>query len=110
MPTLEGFDLTGLRKIMNDERAMIHLLKRFHNHNVDVLNNIKTALDSKQIDAAKRMVHKLKGTSGNLGAVELHRAATTLDAELSSGEWKEETWLEFADAFQQALDEISRLS
>lgn len=110
MPSLEGFDLTGLKKIMNDERAMIHLLKRFHNHNFDVINNIKVALETSQIDAAKRMVHKLKGTAGNLGAMRLHEAATALDSELATGKWSERTWQTFVAEFQHALGEISRLS
>ena len=106
---LEGFDLTNLRRIMNDERAMIHLLKRFCNHNVDSASQIKKAIDSQQVDAAERLVHKLKGTAGNLGAMDLHRIASLLDNELKAGHCKAETWSEFERIFTHTLNEITRL-
>jgi len=106
---LEGFDLTNLRRIMNDERAMIHLLKRFCNHNIDSLSQIKMAVESQQFGTAERLVHKLKGTAGNLGAMKLHSIATRLDNELKAGQCTAEAWSEFEKIFSHALGEIARL-
>jgi signal transduction histidine kinase/CheY-like chemotaxis protein/HPt (histidine-containing phosphotransfer) domain-containing protein len=106
---LDGFDLTNLRRIMSDEKAMIHLLKRFCNHNVDSLIQIKAAIDAQQINTAERLVHKLKGTVGNLGAMDLYGVATRLDNELKAGHCASETWSEFEKIFVHTLNEIVRL-
>jgi two-component system, sensor histidine kinase and response regulator len=107
---LRGFDLTGLKKILNDERAMIHLLKRFHTQNTETIGKIQTALKNQQLEIAKLTVHKLKGSAANLGAQELHRAASHLDNELASGHWTKETLENFVKTFERAMEDIGKLA
>ena len=59
------------------------LLKKFYHGQIDGLAKIKGELARGRVTEARHLVHRIKGVSGSLGAVELHRAAIDLETRLS---------------------------
>ena len=72
----------GLGRVMGDAKLYAKLLKDFaaeyENADQTLLSWMKT-----DIDSAKRLTHTIKGLSASIGAASLHKAAKTLDENLS---------------------------
>ena len=82
-PDLPGIDsAAGLQKIGGKTEAYRKLLSKFKTNHANMLEEVKQALDQKNIKLARQMVHILKGVSGNIGALDLHKSAAFLDAAL----------------------------
>jgi CheY-like chemotaxis protein len=78
---LEGFDtMEGLRRSGWNHDLYKKLLKKFRAEYLNSADTLKTAFDSGNIEYAERLVHTVKGISGNLGASGLYDAAVNLDS------------------------------
>jgi HPt (histidine-containing phosphotransfer) domain-containing protein len=110
LQALNGFELSDLLDAFSDDpHELIALLMAFKAHNHDSCTEIKTTLEQNDIATAKILVHKLKGTAGNIGAVELALAASNLDKELRSDHFNQETLLQLEANFQLTINSISTL-
>ena len=97
---LEGIDVdAGLARVGGKKKIYLDLLKRFVNSQGDVDIQIKNALDVDDIELVKRLAHTTKGVSGNIGAMDLHKAAESLEGVISSNE---------RDAVLKELDNFSK--
>jgi signal transduction histidine kinase/CheY-like chemotaxis protein len=77
--SLPGFDLAdGLKRLHGNKRLYRKLLLNFANDYSDIANKIRRALDEKDLERARSLVHDLKGIAGNLSAVDLLAAVTDL--------------------------------
>ena len=115
LPELPGIDAEiGLRRIGGNVASYRRLLLKFHSSQAgtDVVDDIKQALKIGDVDSAERLAHTVKGVSGNIGAQDLHLAATDLDDALKAGDLSNIDSLldRFGDALQQVRDSITALA
>ncbi|MFC1877380.1 response regulator [Thermodesulfobacteriota bacterium] len=84
-------DLTGinikdaLNRVAGNRGLLKKLLRKFSLRQRNVIEEIESAITSKDRETAIRLAHTLKGTSGNLGAQELHKAAANLETAIKAG-------------------------
>jgi signal transduction histidine kinase/DNA-binding response OmpR family regulator/HPt (histidine-containing phosphotransfer) domain-containing protein len=87
IPEMEGIDIKeGLARVAGNKKLYIKILKSFYESNVDFSSKLISIYDSGDKEGSVRAAHTLKGVSGNIGAIELHKAAEELEKDL-----KEET-------------------
>ncbi|QBK03594.1 response regulator [Hylemonella gracilis] len=80
---IAGLDTaTGLRRVMHRVDRYMALLRKFLEGQQDLAEALQQALDTQDMDAAMRLAHTLKGVSGNVGAVQVQAAASTLEQAL----------------------------
>ncbi|CAK0762942.1 two-component system, sensor histidine kinase [Gammaproteobacteria bacterium] len=108
MIEIAGFDLRNLRVIFTSRAEILSILKQFSDSIHEDLNEIDQALAAGKINHAKSVAHRIKGAAGNVGAVDLHRAAEKFDAELRHGEYTVNTLETLRQAHSHALAEIAR--
>jgi two-component system, sensor histidine kinase and response regulator len=73
-------DETDLRRrCMGEEEFVRQMLTIFREYGPKTLQQLHAALDSQDIDAARRFAHTLKGSAGNVSAMPLR--AMAFDAE-----------------------------
>jgi CheY-like chemotaxis protein len=84
--TMTDFGATGaldrvalLDRVEGDMELLSDIIELFKEDSVRQMTAIREAIDKKQADTLRRAAHTLKGTCGNLGAVEA--AATALELE-----------------------------
>jgi PAS domain S-box-containing protein len=84
---LPGIDCAaGLSRVAGNEALYGKLLCDFHRDYAASIDRIRAALREDRLTDAERQVHTLKGVAGNIGAMELHRAAQELDSALRLAE------------------------
>jgi two-component system sensor histidine kinase/response regulator len=77
---LPGIDITsGLKRLGGNRRLFVKLLKEFCRDYASVTEDIKSALSKKDIEAAMRLVHAVRGVAANLSALHLYEAAFELN-------------------------------
>ena len=77
--SLDGFNLIeGLKRLRGNQRLYRQLLLNFAVDYSDLNDKVRKALDDKDLERARSLVHDLKGVAGNLAAPDLLDAATDL--------------------------------
>ncbi|UCD91221.1 MAG: response regulator [Desulfobacterales bacterium] len=77
--SLDGFNLNeGLKRLRGNQRLYRQLLLNFSTDYSEINDEIRKALDDKNLERARSLVHDLKGVAGNLSAPDLLDAATDL--------------------------------
>jgi CheY-like chemotaxis protein len=83
MMEMPGIEVkTGLVRVRGNRDLYIDLLAKFHRDYADSTSQIKIALDEEEHELAQRLVHTVKGVSGNIGALDLENAASELETAL----------------------------
>ncbi|THB80962.1 MAG: response regulator [Desulfobacteraceae bacterium] len=77
---------SGLARAMGNQVLYMELLEKFRARTPDAARDIDRALAGGDHEAAKRMAHTIKGTSGNIGAKNLHQAAGDLEKAIKQGQ------------------------
>ena len=77
---------SGLKRVGGNEKLYRKLLSKFLETNINTVEEIKTALKKDDTETAARLVHTVKGVSGNLGAEGLFPAAEELESAIKKGE------------------------
>jgi HPt (histidine-containing phosphotransfer) domain-containing protein len=87
------------------------ILRKFRDDFRNAGDMIRDLVSSDGYDEAERMVHSIKGVSGNLGADELSRAAESLEKCFKNGErgLPEQEYRTFLKALDRVLTSISNL-
>ncbi|MBF0129417.1 MAG: response regulator [Alphaproteobacteria bacterium] len=102
---LPGFDVpAALARINNNGELLRRLLLSFAKANATLAARVRGALEAGDIDVAFGLVHAVKGSAGNLGAVPLFKAAEAFQTALTKRETA--TFPAHLDAFGQRLDEV----
>ncbi len=91
----------ALSRLNQDRPRLLRLLQRFQLDLESKLELTIQRLDEGQGHEAKRLVHGLKGVSGNLAAEPVYRAASRLESALDTGERVEQTLAEFEQVSEQ---------
>ena len=89
-PDLPGIDTqSGLTRIGGNRTLYRRLLAKFRDNQGQAPEAIMAALEGGDRELAERLVHTLKGVSGNVGAETLHGKAQSLEAAIKEGRaWK----------------------
>jgi len=110
--TIPGIDVqSALKRLGGNRKLLKKLLKTFAANNEDVVDQIRQALDADDIGEAQQRAHALKGVSGNISAVDLHRAATKLDRALKKNEREDAQRLlaQVRDSLDVVIREVNSL-
>ncbi len=82
-PPIEGINISeALLRMGGNKKLLLNLLKKFHFNYSDFCDQVNRAMDKKDFELARRLVHTLKGVSGNLGAEELHNSVKKLENDI----------------------------
>lgn len=105
-PILDEKD--GIRRIGSNKELYLMVLNEYYAENKDILEMLKLSLSERRYEDAIQIVHKIKGSSGNIGAKRLYNVASELQKVLVT---KDETKIftfheEFRDACSELFDEI----
>ena len=73
VPQVRGIDVElGLNNLAGNTNLYVELLKKFLNNNENFISGVVECFDNDKKDEGLRMIHTLKGLSGNLGMSALH--------------------------------------
>ncbi|NVM23127.1 MAG: response regulator [Desulfobacterales bacterium] len=79
-PMLPGIDIEqGLRRLAGNRKLFKKLLKVFSTEFAGAAEEIRNALEAKEMHVARLRVHTLKGVAGNISAKDLHATAQELE-------------------------------
>ncbi len=106
---LPGFDLHNLLEMIgNNQELAIRLLFTFMESMAHLPGEIETMVAEGNLASAAELIHKIKGTSGTIGAVHLYAASEALEAEFKNG-LPAATFDSFREAFNQTMSAIAAL-
>jgi two-component system, sensor histidine kinase and response regulator len=102
---------SGLKKVGGNRKLYRKLLSKFGQNHSDVAIDIKNALDKDDPETATRLAHTVKGVAGNIGASNLHLAASDLEAALRQDQAEKIPGClnTFSEALDLVLDSITDL-
>jgi len=108
--TIPGIDLVAGLARLGQNRTLYHkLLLDFYREHYHTAEHIGLALIEGKIDYAKRIIHAVKGVTGNLGMVELFAGATQLDESLKRREYRPELFTAFQHNFNRMVSVLAQL-
>ncbi len=107
MPVLDR--TLGLRNMGGNDTLYQQVLEAYRIENRDTAERLSTAINEKQYAEAIQIVHKVKSSSGSIGAMSLYNATITLQKALKEDQNDEITaWYEkFSELMGKLLVEIS---
>jgi len=82
-------------------------LTRFYESQANTAIDIKQAIQSNDLQLAERLAHTTKGVSGNIGALELHKASEALEAAIKNRDVEKTE--KFLTAFTDELRKVIEL-
>jgi signal transduction histidine kinase/ligand-binding sensor domain-containing protein/CheY-like chemotaxis protein/HPt (histidine-containing phosphotransfer) domain-containing protein len=102
---LPGFELQNLLTMLNNDQELAkQLLINFKENTKNVPNEIAAFMLSENVVAAKELIHKIKGTAGNVGAIKLYAAAEILETQFDIAAFDS-----FKNEFELAMSVIETL-
>ena len=90
-----------LIRLGNKQEFYYDLLKRYSDNYSHLVNDLSDLRLNQQADEAKRMIHSLKGVTGNIGAMKLNRFIVQFEEDYMSYNEK---------SFGEKLEELSNLN
>ncbi len=103
---LPVFDLQNLLLMLdNDQEHLTRLLLGFMKNMKNTPDEIAAMVFVDDFISAEQLLHNIKGTSSNIGAMRLHKASEALETELK-GELSVVTFNTFKDVFNQTMSII----
>jgi len=83
IPEIPGLNTeSALIRINNKKKLYLSILEKFYTNNQNFITEIKTTLEKDDFETAKRLIHTLKGVSGNIGADSLHESTKLVEANI----------------------------
>ncbi|MBF0120852.1 MAG: response regulator [Desulfobacterales bacterium] len=102
---LAGIDIeSGLKRLKGNKQLFKDLLIGFSKKYANAKEEIRNEIEKGEINTAKRLVHTIKGISGNISANHVHAAACEL--ELAIEDKKEDIYSNLLLNFDQALQKV----
>ncbi len=100
----------GIRRLGNSQDLYLMVLEEYYRENQDVLEILTSSICEKHYLNAIQIVHKIKSSSGNIGAKRLFSVASELQKVLDCEDEAEIIRLQeqFRAAFRQLFDEIAK--
>ena len=104
--SVPGIDIqSGLRRLRGNKKLFRSILSVFLKDFSKVSEALRDALNGRRLsdmELARALVHKIKGTAGNISAKELHQAALALENGIKADQRSE--WPVLLDDFEKALN------
>ncbi len=91
-----------------EEEEYLELIELFLDRSMSDLNELNTAVETKDAEKAASVAHSIKGAAGNLGLMELYEEAKKIEAQAREGSL--EGVVEFAQTVLNGLEEIAALT
>ena len=79
----------GLKHVSGKKKLYRKILNDFLTQYSDFSDTLTNAFQNNDMDNAQKMVHKIKGVSGTIGAYDLHNISKEIDSCLKNGELDE---------------------
>ncbi|MEG7525119.1 MAG: response regulator, partial [Chromatiales bacterium] len=80
LPELPGIDTAdALERIGGNQSAYRRILGNYRDRNLDVVARITTNIRNEALTEAAHTAHSLKGSSGNIGATQVHQYAASVE-------------------------------
>nr|WP_320025692.1 response regulator [uncultured Acetobacterium sp.] len=77
---ISGLDVElGLKRVLGKKKSYLNLLRKFVSGQKNTVADLEQAISNDDYNGAERLVHTLKGVSGNVGAMDIKHAATILE-------------------------------
>lgn len=76
----------GLIRVGGNKKLYYNLLESLYGNNLNLVEQIKSAIRNKEKELSIRLAHTIKGVAGNLGALELNRSAAVIEGRLKKTE------------------------
>jgi two-component system sensor histidine kinase/response regulator len=98
----------GLRNMGGNLDLYHQVLEEYRNENQDTLDRLAAAVSEKRYADAVQIVHKVKSSSGSIGAKSLYDAAMALQKALYEEKEEEVVSLQerFSELFRRLLEEL----
>jgi HPt (histidine-containing phosphotransfer) domain-containing protein len=110
LESLKGLALDDLIEVFSENLMdLVELLEGYKVRNEKTCDEIKMYLDQHDFAAARSILHKIKGSAGNIGAMELSKAAASLDDDLNLGHFTNEKYNHFKLLFDETMATINSL-
>ncbi len=109
LPDFVNIDVTnGLTRVGGNKKLYLNLLEKFCESNINIVEQIKTAVHNQDQELSVRLAHTVKGVAGNLGAIKLNLAAAKVEANLkkSENELEDADFVDFEAKLNLVLKEI----
>lgn len=101
-PVLDEAD--GIRRMGGKTDLYLRVLEAFYDESSDTPSRLREALDRQDHAEAGRLVHKVKGSAGNIGAKSLYKTAAELQKALEHDNTEEIACLH--ETFQQLISRL----
>ncbi|MDD3022875.1 MAG: transporter substrate-binding domain-containing protein [Syntrophomonadaceae bacterium] len=100
----------GVRRLGNNMELYLMVLNEYYQENKDILLNLSSSISERRYQDAVQIVHKIKGSSGNIGARGFFDIASELQRSLAAQDESEIIKLheQFEQVFKQLFDEIEQ--
>jgi signal transduction histidine kinase/DNA-binding response OmpR family regulator len=111
IPDLQGIDIReGLNRVAGNRKLYMKIIKSFYESNLTFIDDLIKVFKSGDTESSVRAAHTIKGVSGNLGAMELHKAAAELEKELKDEKVVdiESRLSNFTEILKPLLEEINK--
>ncbi|MCX6145812.1 MAG: PAS domain S-box protein [Candidatus Kapabacteria bacterium] len=83
IPLLNGINIKeGLSRVAGNKKLLLKIIKSFYESNLNFSEELIKEFESGDKESYIRLLHTIKGVSGNIGASELHKASTEFEKEL----------------------------
>lgn len=87
-PKSTHIDMNRLHDIFgDDQKAIDELIKSFITSTKELLIDISKALEANDHESAKLLLHRLKGSAGNLGVIKIHELSAEAEAKVLEADW-----------------------
>jgi CheY-like chemotaxis protein len=109
LPVLPGIDMAaGLARVSGNKKLYKELLEKFTNRYFSANIELTNLLAQQDAEAARRLVHTIKGVSGNIGAMDLFTRADKLETAVCKdlAGLPETLVAGFAEALEQVIGSI----
>gem|GEM_PF-1311252 len=110
LPSLPGIELeTGLKKVLNNKALYLKLLSEFYDDFCLLLEQLEQHLDEAQNVLAARLLHRLKGASGNIGAMQLYSSSKNLELAIISHHTYSDELADFKKIYTKVMSGLAEL-
>ncbi len=108
---LPGIDTGEALSRLGISRDMFrHVLASFAEDFMNFTHKMQDAGNNNDFETAKKLIHKIKGSSGSIGAVKLHEAAGRIDALCKKGLMPDQSQINVMEAaLGEVLDSIANI-
>lgn len=102
---------SGLKNMGNNLELYQQVLNEYYNENKNITDKLASAIKEKRYIDASQIVHKIKSSSGSIGANALYDTATALEKALKEKQEKEidQLHIRFVTLLEKLFSEIREL-